>query len=169
MRIRNKLDNTTQLAELELQKSGSGQARFLLFLHHDDGSVTTMGNVAAAIACELAECTPQEKVALLLAGFQLPTAGKSEPSQKRLLQLLRATKRKSRRHSAPGKPEPARSKSYAEQKHLGGYSVHHRSDAAHDGEKYKSAPHPFRSRDNAHKDVEVSHQSHHRGSATKSA
>jgi hypothetical protein len=169
MRLRNKLDGTTQSAELEVHRFGDGRSQFLLFLHHADGSVATLGNVAAAIAVELMDCTPQELVALRLAGFHLARAGTGQPGLQRLARLLTAAKRKPLSRLANSARGAARSESFRKQESVGGRTDRSRSHAAHHGKNYEGAPHRFGPKRHSPTGSRVQRDSRERELATKGA
>jgi hypothetical protein len=124
MLVRNKIEELTCLADLRLQRGAGGHSQFVLLLHRPNGAAT-LGIIAAAIACELIEYTPQELVALRLAGFRLPVAGAKQPNLPRLTGLLtHSNKRKARSRGASAR---ANARSHAPQTVTSGQSAQSRT------------------------------------------
>jgi hypothetical protein len=95
MRVRNKLDGGTFVAELDLRRMGNHHSDYVLLLHDDyAGADLAMGRFAASLGYELVEATPEEWAALLLAGFRLPRNSPKHARVPRLITLLQAAKRK---------------------------------------------------------------------------
>ncbi|HLW68881.1 MAG TPA: hypothetical protein VKS79_26455 [Gemmataceae bacterium] len=127
MRVRNKIDDTTHQAELELQRFGDGHSQYVLFLHDSGGQPTALGSMVAAIACELIDYTRQELMALRLAGFRLPIASQKKPMLTRLTGLLRTAKQKPGRRRARTVKVGIRPGSFVERKTTGKELAHNRT------------------------------------------
>jgi hypothetical protein len=110
MRVRDKVDGGTFVAQLDLRRIGTGHSDFVLVLQDkiEAGHSNTMGRVAASVGCELIEATPEELAALLLAGFQLPRHCHHQHQLPRLASVLQAVRRKqpSFRQARPTAPQP---------------------------------------------------------------
>jgi hypothetical protein len=123
MRIRNKMDNSTWNGELKLQRSADGHSQFVLLLHRDGGPAAKFGSMAAGIACELVDYTPEEMLALNLAGFRLAAVSPKHPRLGGITQLLRKARMKPRRRLPRKAIGRAHSGTLAHSKSSAGHTV----------------------------------------------
>jgi len=92
MRIRNKVDGSTFVAELDIGRMADQHSCHVLVLHDDIGGAAALGPLAASVGCEIVESTPAEWAALMLAGFQLPHERRKRSPLQQLTCLVRAMK-----------------------------------------------------------------------------
>lgn len=93
MRLRNKVDGNTLVAELDIGRMADQLSRYVLVLYDDIGGAAALGPLVASVGYEVVESTPEEWAALTLAGFQLPHKRRKQSSHLRQLTcLMRAMK-----------------------------------------------------------------------------
>jgi hypothetical protein len=103
MRVRDRLSGTILSAELELQPLGKCHSEFVLIIRDSRGHQEAMGRLTTALEYELVEASPQERAALILAGFPLPRADEKRHRLARLLRILQSARRRKRAIGRPNR------------------------------------------------------------------